>query len=466
MEKEAIKSESKVEKNSGVDKTVEQGHLMSDWFIFRENRHFGPLTSKQIKTCLKDELITKEHYIWRHGFDSWKKIRDVDSFAAYGVLKSDFNLSDKDFSEKANIQNIDRIALEDKELNFSNEEVQGSLALEKYEKFFAEYKKYTPLLVVLIAVSLYFVFKSPERGMSFRNLSSVEKTRLLSTSNIPESIDQVAFNAYKSHMVDPREPVFVSATNLPKGARLKYFVSGVPGTLLGAHRYEKEFEEIVEKKIFTSQPLRAITGEYIPEGLYKVSVLCLSCTNNEYIFKRDFEILSQDKGAYKAGLKSYHQDMRKSAKLELDELYDMAVTLKQQYQRTANNFVKTKTKGSKRNWENFSKTWLADQQKLISLFEQIKNPKFRESLYYLSLYEKFGDLTGQIFELHVLQDSMVSEGKADSAKLQNATQIAQNINLTLEFLKSQVDLMNVNYNQSKLLPPKTGLIEKMNGEGV
>ena len=57
----------------------------------------------------------------------------------------------------------------------------------------------------------------------------------------------------------------------------------------------------------------------------------------------------------------------------------------------------------------------------------------------------------------MLQDRVISK-EANAEKIAEMTsELSQQINLSLLFVKSQHDLMNANYNKSKGLPSKVGL---------
>lgn len=92
----------------GGDSQELQKQQFADWFIFRETRHFGPLTTEQINKMLLEKQIALYHHIWRPGFKSWKLIKEEEVFQ--GIGSNDIEeMSDNDFSYKARLKGIDKI---------------------------------------------------------------------------------------------------------------------------------------------------------------------------------------------------------------------------------------------------------------------------------------------------------------------------------------------------------------------
>ena len=121
-----------------------------------------------------------------------------------------------------------------------------------------------------------------------------------------------------------------------------------------------------------------------------------------------------------------------------------------QYKSTSDRFIQSKSgKGS---WQNFSAQWLGRQNKLIDLFQQIKNPEFKESLYYLSLYEGYSKVVRQIFELHMMQDNLMGTSNSIAKSASRLTPMVNQIDVNMKALKAQVELARVKFSQTDGIP--------------
>ncbi len=469
---------------------IEDGHQLSDWFIFRDERHFGPLSSKQVSRYLLKKWISIDHFIWRPGFSQWTKIKEIECFRACGseVIK---NMNDNDFSRAARVGTIDRIQFEQNQsdLSFTNqvqtgvetiidevvqspiiEKIKGkipapymakidrmvsSVGMSRREWLYRRASMILFIMTLVIGVTL-LVTSGPEKSF-VDELPSDVKQKLYSVSQLPETTQKASFTLIEKDS-SLRDPVLMAATNLPVGSQVRIQISGDPTTLLGAHRFQKVIELSLSSKIFQTQPIREVTGQFIPAGFYDVKVTCTSCAKGDQdLYEHRYLFGVENHESYKAELRSFHEQTRQNARLELNEIADVVDSLRTQYKTSIDSFVKDSTNDDRKSWGLFSSNWLERQNKLIELFEQMKSREFRKQIYYLPLYERLNRVTGQLFELHMLQDRVISK-EANAEKIAEMTsELSQQINLSLLFVKSQHDLMNANYNKSKGLPSKVGL---------
>ncbi len=54
--------------------------MTATWYYVQNNDRQGPVTEDALKKLLHDGPLTDQSYIWRKGFDNWKKAGEVDEF--------------------------------------------------------------------------------------------------------------------------------------------------------------------------------------------------------------------------------------------------------------------------------------------------------------------------------------------------------------------------------------------------
>lgn len=453
---------------------VEQGHVLKDWFIFRDERHFGPLSSKEVRRFLSKKMISSNHHIWRPGFTGWKAIKDIEAFRSHGkaVIR---DMNDDDFSFKAGLNQIDRISLEAGELDFVERERKKQEEEEELSFFmtaiksigevtgFSNESRSSSRLIftsfLFTALIGFIIFFNRSQKYEFLNELPTEiKEKLIQVSKLKETNKNPEFIIFEKEY-NASDPILISSTNLPVGSRIQISITGDEATLLGTYRFKKTEEVRLKSKIFMTDSIREESGKYIAPGSYTITVDCLSCgTKDKEIYKSSFLFGIKDQMLYQRELKRFHLETRQAAQLELSELKDLGRTLEQQYQVSVNQFVSSSSKRNTREWNKFSTVWLANQKKFIDLFEQMNSDKFMKELYYLEFYAAYDHLILQIFELHLLQDGIVmssSENVAESS--QNLSKLSQEISLSLATLESQLNLMEINFSKSNGLPLKEGL---------
>ncbi len=487
-----VSSENIIVSSPADQKVIEQGHQLGDWFIFRDERHFGPLSSKQVSRALLKRYVSIEHFIWRPGFHDWVPIKDVECFRACGTdtIK---NMTDDDFSRLSRLGSVDKVnfSTDGTDLSFTEQlhnnvdiildDMVSQRFLKRISKALPE--KYREKLdktiddiglsrsewmfkrasIILFAVTVLFgmvLILSTARDKSFiETLPKDTQTQLYNVSAIPLDITEPAFTMMLRDQ-NAKDPTLVGATNLPIGSDISIEIMGDPQSLLGAHRFAKTYQFKLSSKIFQSDPIREVTGQFVPPGYYDVFVSCKACGANQEnleLFRQRYLFGVQDLRVYRTDLLNFHQQTRKSARLELDELIDIQSSLRDQYQTSVDTFVKFSSAKDVVGWNKASADWLPVQKKLIELFEQMKSREFTEKIYYLEIYERMRKLSQQIFELHMMQDKIINEPSSVQSLVNLTSETSSQVNLSLLFEKSQLDLMNANYSKSKGLPSKAGL---------
>ncbi len=458
-----------VEKMAKEFGLVQQGQTLNDWFIFREERHFGPLTSDQVNKLLLQRKISIQHHIWRPGFTEWLPISEVENFRACGLESIDF-VDDNTFSQECELEAVDLIAPDIHEIGFSKSWIkkvakqrqilaektqQLSTALGLSDETKSYLVRYTTIAVLVCVTSMFVWFFWPSNESVMNGLTKGMQSHLLHISKQPESAINAQFAAFEKSNGQP-DPILVMATNLPLGSVLQISLVGEPESLLGTLNFEKTMETTVKEKIFATPPIRGRNGQFIPAGVYSFKVACLSCgIEKKTIFEQKYSLGIQNAEDYQSKLKFYHKKVREDARLELTELESLASVLGEQYKKTLNGFVKFST--GTVSWEGFSGEWLDNQNRVVGVFAQMESDDVREHIYYLPLYESYKDLAKNIFELHMMQDTLVKTPKNRGALTKDVAALSHKISLNITYLKSQIDLMNAEAQSTEGLPSKEAL---------
>lgn len=73
------------------------------WFVFREQKHFGPFTTNSVLIFLKRGFISKEHHVWQQGQSAWSKIADIEAFNV-PIAEEALRMSDDEFVQISGIK--------------------------------------------------------------------------------------------------------------------------------------------------------------------------------------------------------------------------------------------------------------------------------------------------------------------------------------------------------------------------
>lgn len=442
---------------------VEKGHILNDWFVFRDSRHFGPLSTQQVKSFLTKKLISRDHYIWRPGFDDWLEIKAVEGFKSFG--KESINtLSDDDFSYKAKLTYVDRVVAEAKSLNFEEglvpEEIAEKNKPNKVLGFLAQllglegpHINYGKLISATLVIAVVGAMVYKNNLINYRKelaqLPEIERPTFVEIASSSVSLSNPKIALYEKTEGMP-EPVFIGASNIPNNTKIEFRIEALQGSLVNAYRFETAGLTSVQNGLFKFGPIRQDSGKFLPAGKYKISLICQSCKGaDKLLYKKTHLLNAADASKYRADLRTFSSEARENVRLELDELEDLAYTLFGQYKTSADKFLSVSGSKKKYFWQNFSAQWLAKQNKLIDLFQQLKKPEFKESLFFLNFYESYSLLVKQIFELHMMQDALVSSGSEDFNKVKP---LVDQIDSSLKSLKSQVEFARLNFSKTELLP--------------
>lgn len=417
---------------------IDKGRGETDWYIFRDQRHFGPFSYDKITELIELGAVNLHHHVWRPGFDDWTEISKIDELASYfkdNEEQKKLEDTEFEFSLKQSIEK--NVKFDEQETAVRVAEIP-SLELEKINRYKKVNLYLTGALSLIVLVSLGFYLLSNSTTESFRNLNSYQKTKLTNISKTKVNAGDVRFDGFLSAL-SAGDPVFVFASNLKESTSVTYSLIGVRDTLIGQHRL-KISDTVKSDGIFESKPLRLKNGKFIPAGEYYVNVSCSDCIDKT-LLKKKVKYFPMGETAYAKDLKVYKTKIFESKKLEISELENIILTVEKQISRTKSSYSKIKGRQS---WNNFSKSWLTVQNDLVGLFAQLDKAAMKDKIYHLSAYMSLKDLVKQTFELHVNQNIKFDKNiKAKTAAAAKIASLSSVVDLNLISLKNEVKSANL-----------------------
>ena len=423
-------------------KLIEQGRDLNDWYVFRDQKHYGPFSYQALTEYIKDDVIHLSHYVWRPGFKEWIKIEDLNTFSCLQDKEMDRKrLTDDDFYSliKEDLKGNESIDFVPPSVN-EGVTANGSVK--------ANNKNYIVALGALISLTIlglsYIYFNAQEDLYSYSLLSVEQQNKLQIISETPaQGLADIRVQTYLSK-INTGDPVIIFGTNLPANSNLRYSISGVGGTLIGMHRYNETFNiKVPEDKIFESKPLRRASGEFIPAGVYKLSISCAECAKGTS-FDEEIKFFPRGEVQYKKDLQQFNDTVRYNTSLELNELKDILRNVRQQFNETIKGFNQNKSLAV---WDDFSKAWLVNQEELINLFSQLKNDDLRDKIKMISMYDELQTIVRNLFEMHMLQDDIRRKKitKVDYKKL--SKRVSDSINA----FESALNIEKLNLNKTEFI---------------
>jgi hypothetical protein len=56
--------------------------MAENWFYVQKGNRLGPVEIDVIQSLISKEELKPEDYVWKKGFDNWKKIKDVSDLSS------------------------------------------------------------------------------------------------------------------------------------------------------------------------------------------------------------------------------------------------------------------------------------------------------------------------------------------------------------------------------------------------
>lgn len=78
---------------------------MESWYYVEKGQRQGPIPEESLLEKLKTKVLSENDYVWKKGFDNWKKVKDIGELqAAVVTIQEESKIPELQF----NIQNINR----------------------------------------------------------------------------------------------------------------------------------------------------------------------------------------------------------------------------------------------------------------------------------------------------------------------------------------------------------------------
>lgn len=111
------------EKNSDTSPTA---RLQTDhWFVFRDQRHFGPFTTNSVLIFLRRGFISKKHYVWKAGQTAWQPIGTLEVFNI-PIAEEALAITDAEFVQLSGIEREDLVGYFQSHQSLSSSQSQKS----------------------------------------------------------------------------------------------------------------------------------------------------------------------------------------------------------------------------------------------------------------------------------------------------------------------------------------------------
>lgn len=230
---------------------------------------------------------------------------------------------------------------------------------------------------------------------------------------------------------DLTTPSFYVTSNLPDGALVDIYISGISDTLLNQTAFETKVQATLSKRIARSTPVRldgrpVARGEYmvyavenenqppavkmilntmqptsarIPENIPKGVKLLAA--------KRYFLGGSKD-AVYSARLKEYHDKLKDKATTELAEVKQFMGTLESQLTTSTDKFTKLRhgkkiTPAQRKQWTKFHDDWMALDTQLGETFHKWTQGSPQSEYFYGMIYQQIPQVGQAVEQVHILQ---------------------------------------------------------------
>ena len=78
---------------------------MESWYYVEKGQRQGPIQEESLLEKIKTNILSENDYVWKKGFNNWKKIKDIEELKlAVVAIQEEAKIPELQF----NIQNINR----------------------------------------------------------------------------------------------------------------------------------------------------------------------------------------------------------------------------------------------------------------------------------------------------------------------------------------------------------------------
>ena len=218
---------------------------------------------------------------------------------------------------------------------------------------------------------------------------------------------------------DPNRPLFYVSSNLPGQAKITLLIIGESETLLNRLQYSGQVGATLSHGFAKSDVVLMDGGQPLPKGDYRVYAFdsaeqgdeaaknALSALNtvrgpeklpaeipqaSKVVVSRKFFIGGERDQTYLTRLKSFHENIRKKADRELEELHQFAETLILQHNALTSGFqklykAKKVTPAMKAAWKRDSAAWVQISGQLDQTIQTWSKETLQNEFFYGKAYE-------------------------------------------------------------------------------
>ncbi|MCB9025283.1 MAG: DUF4339 domain-containing protein [Bdellovibrionaceae bacterium] len=457
--------------------------MMNKGYVFRNERHYGPLDITEIKEMISRGLISTNHFYWQPGMHQWERIGKFEQFKSYESLNkttcSDIEFentlrSDIRYSQRRYPQSIGQELPFQMKTEYFNESENSSKINKTDETVIqqdtiwasskrlgvvktARKKIFFYMLVLLLAIgSSLFLNINSHKSKMLSGLSKLQQHKIENYLNSAESDSPSAeFIHYQNNQ---SEDSLVIATNVKPGSEIIVQLKGIGETLIGEHTLVHNINHIVNENIFTLKRIKRNDGRFLPYGKYIISISCTNCRYNEnLVLTEGMEYLGkiENKKNYSFDLNNYHSKVRLLAESELIELKNIANALDVQNEETMNKY--NQFKNYKYKWNYFNAKWLDLQNSIIDAFSELQDPEFFSKLFYAPIYLNLQVISQDVLSLNQTQNLEIVNNNLTSDRSIKTQQMYQENKKRIKDANVKIDLMKFNFENSKGMPSREGL---------
>lgn len=355
------------------------------WFIFAEDRHFGPYAENYLVVLLKRGALGRDAYLWSAGLADWKPILEVEDFFIY----HDF-LSEKSNSDILNPEPQRSASMPVVDFNFNTDLRFAETLSAIHERAKAKEKPKTKIIIASIVLAGVAILAAvlltiePNWKSQLRSHGADEATIAQIAKAMSSSEPKVAFATSSD---DAKSPVLFLGSNLPNQRKINLKIKGQPATLVGRLWVSFEADIQLQNGLGWTMPIRNQDGSYLPTGRYDAQFSCSNCTDLE---KKALPIGAQffignEGDQYRSELTLYHEKLKQKAADEIVELDEIANTLDDQITEFKLFLQRrlSKPKARAAQWALFQSEW-GEMQKQFENFFSVFDPKNMKSEFVLS----------------------------------------------------------------------------------
>lgn len=412
------------------------------WYVFRDERHFGPFSIQWIQELIALGVIREDHHVWQPKLKEWKSIRNFENLRSYSHGVNPQTLSDNDFEsilqaeelkreKRFELDSLDFVAPETSKIPTLQSEPTGksipSLIRDKALKvsdLLKELRQTHPrkavILSIVSVVTFVFLTYSAVSGI---HLTSTEKELLsrLSPEDMSKAEEILAHKAEDGVLraglfttIGNRDLVVVS--NQSKDSPRSMILTGVPGTLVGYQRWNRNIA--VEADRYVSKIRSKILNiSEIPHGEYEVTMKANGVATSKWMNT------PEGVGEYQKDLNKYKGAMQTQSILEQEEITQVYAKLQEHFDFTLGEFQKFKKTDARRRskiWKRHERNWKQDQARFDQVFASLSSSDFVNQLVYADIYLELSEISKQIALLQNQQSMLILHRKtvavSDSAR--------------------------------------------------